>query len=156
MSKSSSADTKTKSPTTRKIVRFRMLLKELKLEHQKEAILSPYGVVSTKLLSIEQLDECIAALEQKQATHKKDTPYHIRRLRSRILDLLVQIGIENNGDKQQYWERVNKYLSNPRIAGKLLYEMNEEELKKCVNKLHMVRKETERRIQDEQFWATHN
>lgn len=137
-------------------MRFHILLKELKIEHAKQDMLIPYNVISTKELNETQLDELINALEQQKVKAKKDTPREIRIKRHQVLNLLASIGIENKGDQQTYWARVNRYLSNKRIAGKLLYEMTEQELDKCIKKLHMVKREVDRRLQEEKFWASNN
>lgn len=148
---------KTKSPLTRKKMQFNILLKELKLEHAKADMLAGYEAGSTNDLTEAQLDELIHALElQKDKAHRKDTPAPVRRLRHVILNLLADLGITNKGDQNAYWERVNKYLSQPRVAGKLLYQMDEKELEACKRKLHAIKKEVDRRVQEEKFWASNN
>lgn len=145
-----------KTTTSRLIVKFHILLKELKLEHEKDAMLSGYGVSSSKDLSAAELEALIQSLETLKEKYKEKTSPAVRRLRSQVLNNLANIGIVNEGNAQNYWSRVNKYLSQPRIAGKLLYEMNEAELEACRRKLFAVAKEVKRREQDEKYWATHN
>lgn len=119
-------------------------------------MLAGYGVDSTKLLTEIELGELIAALEKKKSITKAATTHKTRKLRHQILNLLAAIGIENKGNTQVYWERVNAYMSNTRIAGKTIPAMTDEELEKCIRKLHMVKKEVDKRLQDEKHWASMN
>jgi len=58
-----------------------------------------------------------------------------RRLRSVVLKLLDKLGIHViNND----WSAVNTFLLNPRISGRLLYEMNEDELGVLIRKLNSI------------------
>lgn len=137
-----------------KIRKFNALLTGLGLQHTKEDILSGYGVESTLELSEAQLDELIERLSKMQ-TDKTKTPEPIRRKRSVVLDLLTQMGIYNP-ESATRWKRVNEYLLNPRIAGKLMYEMNEEELDKLARKLRAIKIKLEKAIEEEKYWITNN
>lgn len=135
-----------------KIRQFHALLSAVGVMDQKEAILEGYGVTSTKLLSDVQITEAINRL-QRMKDARYTAPESTRRKRSTILDLLVRLGVyKNNGD----WSRVNKYLMNERIAGKLMYEMDEEELTALARKLRAILQKQEERIQAENFWAANN
>lgn len=129
---------------------FYALLKETGLENNKADMVEAYGVESTKELSVEQLDELVQRLTdiKHEQTDKK-----IRKLRSQVLDLLTKLGIYKDTSS---WTRVNKYLMNPRIAGKLMYEMNEEELQKLIKKLRVIHIKQEEKIQQDKFWASNN
>lgn len=137
-----------------KIRKFNAQLTGLGLQHTKEDILSGYGVESTLELSEAQLDELIERLSKMQ-TDKTKTPEPIRRKRSVVLDLLTQMGIYNP-ESATRWKRVNEYLLNPRIAGKLMYEMNEEELDKLARKLRAIKIKLEKAIEEEKYWITNN
>ena len=52
-----------------------------------------------------------------------------------ILYLLDDMGVKAKGND---WAKVNETLLNPRIAGKLLYEMSLEELKECAKRLRAI------------------
>ncbi len=114
---------------------FHALLGELGIRDRKADILSGYGVESTTELSDGQLMQLIGILEDEKhhrtaerGTSEADT---MRRQRSRVLRLLTDMGVyyvEPGEPKQACWERVNRFLSSPRIAGKVLYEMTVEEL----------------------------
>lgn len=112
------------------------LLAERGLMANKADVLSGYGVERIRDLSGPQLDQLIDGL---RAIPRKDTradaPAEIRKARSVVLNLLDDLGIKaKNGN----WKPVNDYLLQPRIAGKVLYSMTEEELKTCAVRLRQV------------------
>lgn len=62
-----------------------------------------------------------------------------KRLRSAILKRLQKHGVDTTD-----WTRVNTFLVQPRIAGKLLFEMNADEMRRLVAKLEQIlRKDAE-------------
>jgi hypothetical protein len=136
-----------------KIKVFHALLADVGIRDQKEAILEGYGVTSTTDLTQEQIDHAIAKLREMQDSKKK-APRTIRQKRSSVLDLLTQLGVYVPGNNP--WPRVNRYLKNPRIAGKLLYEMNETELDALVKKLHAIKIKLDKKLEEDKWWATHN
>lgn len=139
-------------PETNKIIQFHTLLHKVGIMDQKEAILEGFGVTSSKDLSDLQITEVISRL-QRMSDARYNVPESTRRKRSTILDLLVRLDVyKNNGD----WSRVNKYLMQPRIAGKLLYEMDETELDALARKLRAILKKQEEKIQEENYWAANN
>ena len=100
----------------------------------KADVLSPYGVERIRDLNEEQLDDLIQRLNNMTA-NRRQAPEAMRKLRSTVLALLDDLGIKaRDGD----WQRVNQYLLLPRIAGKLLYEINEDELKATAKKLRAI------------------
>ena len=114
---------------------FHALLGELGIRDRKADILSGYGVASTLALTDGQLLEIIHALEDEKRRRTAEREAReadtLRRYRSRVLRLLTDIGVyyvEPGEPKEACWGRVNRFLSSPRIAGKVLYEMNVEEL----------------------------
>lgn len=114
---------------------FHALLGELGIRDRKADILSGYGVASTLALTDGQLLEIIHALEDEKrrrtAAREDREADTMRRQRSRVLRLLTDMGVyyvEPGEPKEACWSRVNRFLSSPRIAGKVLYEMTIEEL----------------------------
>ena len=114
---------------------FHALLGELGIRDRKADILSGYGVESTAELTDGQLLGLIHALEDEKRRRAAEREAReadiVRRRRSRILRLLTDIGVyyvEPGEPKDACWGRVNRFLSSPRIAGKVLYEMTVEEL----------------------------
>ena len=91
---------------------------------------SNYGVESSTELSTEQLAELIEDIKSLQA------PEDVRKGRSTILFLLGKLGIR--GSREEGWNKVNQYLMNPRIAGKTLYEMTNNEIKECELRLRSI------------------
>lgn len=63
----------------------------------------------------------------------------IKSLRSQVLRLLAQIGIDTSGTERGDWGIINGYLLSPRIAGKKLDAMNIEELESCIGRLRMIK-----------------
>lgn len=116
------------------------MMAERGLMPEKEAVLSQFGVTRIRDLSAQQLDNLIDGLRQIQPVSKDnrpDAPKAIRQLRSTVLSLLDDLGIKA---KPGNWEPVNNYLMQPRIAGKRLDKMTEQELKDCAKRLRMVKK----------------
>ena len=113
-----------------KVRRLRATWIKQGIDQYREAILEGYGVSSTADLNLQQLDELIT-----QYSNQAPASEHVRRQRSIILDLLIKLGIYNdNGD----WRAVNAYLMQPRIAGKLLYQMSSDELNALQYKLRSI------------------
>ena len=107
------------------------LLRETNLIDQKSNLLESYGVEHASDLDCNELSDLINYLVNiKQGTDSKK-----RQLRSDILSQLQRMGIyADNKD----WSKVNRYLLDSRIAGKLLYQMSEQELKSLSIKLRSI------------------
>lgn len=113
------------------------MIVERGLMANKEDILSQYGASRIRDLSDNDLDALIDGLRQiqKVAKARPDTSPEIRRARSTVLSLLDDLGVKaKNGN----WDAVNTYLEQPRIAGKRLDKMTEQELKDCAKRLRVV------------------
>ena len=123
------------------------------LMHSKHDIIGSYGVESTKDLNEEQRADLITRLELILQSRKAPTPI-VRRWRSNALVQLERCGVYvTNND----WSRVNAYLLNPKIAGKLLYEMDEQELRVLTRKLrNIAKKAEEQRARALMFHTTRN
>jgi len=129
--------------TKQKIRVFHALLAKCGALENKRAIIAAYGVESTKDLNPAQLDELIKRFGEI-ANSRNYTPNIIRQWRSYVLNELNKCGIyTDNSD----WSRVNAFLMNKRIAGKMLYELNIDELKALHKKLKIIaaKKEQERK-----------
>lgn len=113
-----------------RIKRLRAMWIKQGVDQYRDAILQPYGVSSTADLSLQQLDELI----DKFNTQREVTP-RTRALRSDVMVTLNRLGVyADNGD----WSRVNEYLLNPRVAGKLMYQMTDDELANLNRKLRSI------------------
>lgn len=112
-----------------KIRRIRAIWIQKGIDRYRDGILENYGVTSTKDLSEQQLDELIRRFSDR------DPGPVIRALRSQVLIILTRLGVyENDGS----WDNVNALLMDKRIAGKLLYQMDERELKQLIRKLSAI------------------
>lgn len=89
----------------------------------KESIISGYGVASTTELDIDQLKELVAKYSTGERSKRADDPADIRTLRSDILTVLNKLNIYVTGNN---WDAVNSFCLGK--TGKLLYQMNKEEL----------------------------
>jgi len=118
-----------------KIKTFHGLLARTGLMSYKEDMLASYGVESTLDLELWELDELINKLRQQESEQKREHDAELRNLRSTILTILQRMGIyQDNGS----WERVNKYLMNPRISGKVLYRHTADEMRELIRKLRTI------------------
>ena len=142
------------SNTTAKIRTFHALLANTGLRHQEEAMLAGYGAESTKELTAAQLDELIEGLRRMQDS-KENAPLSTRRLRSKVLDVLTEMGIMQAG-AQDKWARVNAFLQSEKVGGKLLYQMTEDEMKALISKLYAIKRKWDERAKQEQAWAASN
>lgn len=113
-----------------RVRRLRAMWVKQGIDQYRDSILEPYGVTSTADLTLEQLDELI-----DRYANQAPASEHIRRQRSVALDLLTKLGVYKDG---QSWDQVNAYLMQPRIAGKLLYQMSSDELNALQHKLRAI------------------
>jgi hypothetical protein len=110
------------------------LLFKLGIMESKRGLLEQYNVRSTTELSPTQLDDLIMRL-QKGLNNRQTPNNELKKWRSNALVWLNHCGIyANNSD----WTRVNEFMLNPRVCGKLLYELDVDELKKVVVKLRAI------------------
>ena len=115
---------------TRLIKQFHAILAKKGMLNIKEDILASYNVASSKELTLEQLEQVIHQLNGSA------TPEVMRKERSTVLSLLDKLGIKGNSEIG--WDRVNAYLLQPRIAGKILYHMDATELRACSLRLRAI------------------
>ncbi|MDD2962551.1 MAG: hypothetical protein PHQ65_12020 [Bacteroidales bacterium] len=128
--------TSEKAEKNRLIRIIHVLLRETGLEQRKCDLLEGYGVEHTNELSVDQMRGLAAWLLK----HRDGTNAQIRAARSQVLSQLQRIGIyTDNRD----WAQVNHYLMQPRIAGKLLYQMDIAELEALSVKLRAIERKTE-------------
>lgn len=100
------------------------------IDQFRESILEGYGVSSTADLNLEQLDELI-----DRYSNAPPASEHIRRQRSSVMGLLTRLGVYKDDSD---WQRVNNYLMDSRIAGKLLFQMSSDELNVLDHKLRSI------------------
>lgn len=113
-----------------RVRRLRAMWVKQGIDQYRDAILQEYGVSSTADLNLQQLDELI-----DRFSNKTEVTTHTRTLRSDVMVTLDKLGVYvDNGD----WQRVNAFLMQPRIAGKLLYQMSDDELLALNRKLRAM------------------
>jgi len=147
------ATTKIDTLTKKRQLLARILV-ERGLMANKGDILSPYGVERIRDLNGYQLDELINGLKPVERKRKAtDAPLEIRQARSLVLTLLDELGIKPAAGN---WQLVNDYLLQSRIGGKVLYAMNEQELKDCAVRLRSVIRWKKDKIEAENELAKNN
>lgn len=124
---------------------FFVLLKQLP-EAKKEEIVWAYSNGTTESLSDFQKKDArgynlmIAELQKRvQMEIDRET----KRLRSSILTRLQRYGI-NTTD----WHEVNRFLEQPKICGKRLYEMTQDEMRLLVPKLESILRKNKEKTQE--------
>lgn len=118
------------------IRQFHAALANRGLMAHKEVILATYGVESTTELTIDQLKEVLSAYssQPKPVTALRDDP-DVRAMRSEMLTICNKMGIYVTNDD---WSAVNRFFSDPRIAGKTLNKLSYEELTALVPKMRSI------------------
>jgi hypothetical protein len=104
----------------------------------KQSILSGFGVESTSDLTIDQLKEAVATYstgERKPVVPAKSDDPQVRAMRSEMLTICNKMGIYATNDD---WSTVNRFFSDPRIAGKPLNRLSYEELTALVPKMRSI------------------
>lgn len=113
------------------------LLREMGIDSAKPHILSGYGVDHTSQLSDEDLLNLVDRLEQMKVNRSGTPDREIRHWRSVLMTLLNRYGVYGTADD---WNHVNRFLLDKRVSGKLLYEMNLNELKACCVRVRAILK----------------
>lgn len=146
---------------TQRIRKIHALLAATGLMHSKaDIIYHAFGVESTTELTMSQMDQLILRLaEIQRKRHNADAS--LKEARSRVLRILSRMGIMDTTDPAvryipQDWRRVNAYLSDPRIFGKLLYEGTIDELKALAIKLHAIERKERAKKEHNEWLAANN
>lgn len=126
------------------IRRFHASLAKQGIMDQKETILESYQVTSTLDLTTDQLrqlvDEFSGYSRQVDASASSAQGARIRSLRSDLLTLCNKMGVYiNNTD----WSAINQFFL--KHTGKLLYQMNEQELVKARKQFNSIADWTEQK-----------
>lgn len=119
---------------------FHALLAKNMMLSAKGYMLESYGVHSSLELGESALDELIGRLRKIMGEKECDTDKEVRRLRHKCLRIMTEIGVDTTD-----WENVNKFVLNPRVCGKHLYDLDESGLRALRLKLYAIRDEIERR-----------
>lgn len=106
---------------------------------EKEQIVWQYsGMLTTSLREFyakkpEEYRRMLADLQLKINVGRSGVDPTIKSLRSSILHRLQKHGVDTTN-----WGKVNAFLAQPRIAGKMLFEMNADEMRKLIGKLEII------------------
>lgn len=119
---------------------FNALLAGNMMLQAKPYMLESYGVTSTLDLTEDALDELIARARRIMYGKEDEPDKELRTLRHKCLRIIAEIGIDTKD-----WENVNRFMLNPHVCGRMLYELDEEELRAFRMKLYAIRDEVERR-----------
>ena len=118
--------------TNRNYTKFYALLKQRPSIDKDELVLQFTDGRTTHLteMSNQEYNEMISALEESMAPSREE----LRRWRSSALLRIGRLGISTIDN----WEEVNAFVSSPKIAGKVFYELSVDELKTLVRKLESI------------------
>lgn len=115
--------------------RFTFASKELG-EEFKESLVSQFTngrTTSLREMSLEEYDEMCDRLDGTTALIRKSIEAEHRRLRSRCLRQMQQLGIDTTD-----WSRINAFCQDPRICGKPFRQLSQEELEQLSVKLRAI------------------
>ena len=128
-------------------------------EELKEQLVWQYSnmlTTSLKEFAKQKPNEYKRMLDDMQVQVEKCNPTQFRkaetkRLRSAILHRLQKYGIDTT-----QWPVVNKFLEQPRIAGKRLYDLSNDEMSALIPKLENILKKDMERAEREREMAINN
>jgi hypothetical protein len=126
--------------------RFFSLLKQLPGAEKESLVLQYSSMHTTSLRELykrypEEYKRMIAAMQAEVNKQDKNDTVEIKELRSAILHRIQKHGVDTTR-----WDNVNRFMRQPRIAGKMLYELSIEEMRALIPKLEAIlRKDREKR-----------
>ena len=143
--------------TTNAHARFFSLLKQIPYKTKEELVLE-YSSNKTASLSwfceimprdytrmINDMQQTVDSMKKQQPQQqpsKFTTSSITKQYRSSILKRLQKHGIDTTD-----WDRVNNFMEQPRIAGKRLYEMTDQEMIDFIPKMESILKKDKQREQ---------
>jgi hypothetical protein len=136
----------------KKLQQLHLLLLKLGAVDCKGDLLSDYNVTSSRDLTDRDLDELLKRVHAGAENRYSENPA-IKAWRSNVLVHLTKYGIySTNAD----WPKVNRFLMDKRVAGKLLYEMSVPEMQTLFKKLIAMAKKRQEKQLSEIYQAVHN
>jgi hypothetical protein len=136
----------------KKLQQLHVMLIRLGAIDCKADMMSDYNVTSSRDLNDEQLDELLNRVSAGAANRYSDDP-RIKAGRSNVIARLTQYGIYQTPAD---WKKVNHFLLDKRVAGKLLYEMSVAEMQALCTKLIAMTKKRQEAQLSEVYQAMHN
>jgi hypothetical protein len=132
-----------------------VLLHKTNMRAHKEDLLSGYGVSSVTELSDTDIDALTERLQTLADTVKSNASASIRKQRSNVIIAAENyLGFRILG--ADAWGVFNKLLLNPKICGKMMWELNETELKALHQKLRSMGRKKQTKITNENRVAVQN
>lgn len=118
-----------------KVRRINTLMSACRLIPNREDILALWDARNYDELTDEEILALQAYMELAHRMKTTPAPDNIRRLRSQVLAHLTKIGMYAS---PQDWTRINRFLLQRRICGKLLYMLDAAQLQALVRKLRAI------------------
>ena len=132
-----------------------VLLHQGNLRPHKADLLTGYGVESVSDLTDAQIDDFTERLKSMVATNKSDAPKEIRKWRSNCIAAAEDyLGYRLLGETA--WGNFNKFMLDPRISGRMMWELDEAELRTLHNKLRSMARKTGDKAEKENTIASKN
>lgn len=136
----------------KKLQALHQVLLKLNVVDCKKEIVGQYNVQSSRDLTDQQLDDLLDRLDKGVKNRLSMNP-QIKAWRSHVIVQLNKYGIyATNND----WTKVNQFMLDKRVAGKLLYEMSIDELKALVPKIASMAKKRNEKQRSEIKLAMYN
>ncbi len=118
--------------------KFFSLLSQMPGASKEDMVWQYSGMLTTSLREFyakkpEEYKRMVADLAIKAASKRASRDQDVKKLRSAILKRIQQHGVDTTR-----WENINAFMQQPRIAGKLLFEMTVPEMKALIPKLEAI------------------
>jgi hypothetical protein len=118
--------------------RFFVLLHKMKGAEKEELVWQYSGMRTVSLHEFHDMDaegyeRMVEDMQKTVEALEKDQERETKRLRSSILFKLQKYGIDTTN-----WAEVNRFMKQPRIAGKALYEMSCDEMRELIMKMGSI------------------
>lgn len=112
---------------------------------EKELIICQYTAGRTD--SLKEMTELEYMTMVNDLKHQSNTNRRLKNKRHEVLDLIQRYGIKTTKDN---WDEINRFVSQPRIAGKVFAKLTIPELNALSRKLRSILDKGERKaMQDE-------
>lgn len=132
--------------------RFYVLLKQLPYQSKQDLVWNYSNMLTDSLSEFYEKDpsgyrrmisDMQSMVNNMEVPNEKGNDRTIKKLRSGILYRLQKHGVDTTD-----WDKVNRFMENPRIAGKRLYQMTEDEMRAFIPKMERIlQKDAERQEQ---------
>lgn len=118
-----------------KVRRINTLMSACRLIPNRADVLSLWNAESYDEMTDAQIVALQAFMETAHRTKTTPAPAAIRQLRSQALSLMNRIGLYASPDD---WTKVNRFLLQRRIGGRLLYMLDAPDLQALIRKLRAI------------------